>query len=98
VAAGIEKWHAKERNGRRKNRLLAIKLVVRGEHTSAQIADLSGIARGHLFAQTEPQICHKITVTDVIRTPWLLRIVSDLRSLLASVDRLNRRGDVQDPQ
>lgn len=49
VAAGIEKRHAKERDGRRKNRLLAIKLVARGEHTSVQIADLCGIARGHLF-------------------------------------------------
>jgi len=49
VAAGIEKRYAKERDGRRKNRLLAIKLVARGEHTSAQIADLCGVARGRLF-------------------------------------------------
>lgn len=49
VAAGIEKRYAKERDGRRKNRLLAVKLVARGDHTSAQIADLCGIARGHLF-------------------------------------------------
>ncbi len=49
VAAVIEERHAKERDGRKKNRLLAVKLVARGEHTSAQIADLCGIARGHLF-------------------------------------------------
>lgn len=49
VAAEIEKRYARERDGRRKNRLLAIKLVARGEHTSGQIADLCGIARGHLF-------------------------------------------------
>lgn len=49
MAVGIEKRYAKERDGRRKNRLLAIKLVARGEHTSAQIADLCGIARGYLF-------------------------------------------------
>lgn len=49
VVAGIEKRYAQERDGRRKNRLLAIKLVARGEQTSAQIADLCGVARGRLF-------------------------------------------------
>lgn len=49
VAAGIEKRYARERDGRRKNRLLAIKLVARGEHTSAEIADLCGVARSRLF-------------------------------------------------
>jgi transposase len=53
VAEGIEKRYAKERDGRRKNRLLAIKLVARGEHTSAEIADLCGIARGRLFVWLE---------------------------------------------
>ena len=48
-AAEINKLYSKERDGRRKNRLLAIKLVAQGEHTSAQIADLCGISRGRLF-------------------------------------------------
>ena len=43
------KRHAKERDGRKKNRLLAVKLAARGEQTSAEIADFCGIARGHLF-------------------------------------------------
>lgn len=49
VAAIIDEKHAAEKDGWRKNRLLAIKLAARGEHTSAEIADLCGIARGHLF-------------------------------------------------
>lgn len=49
VAAIIDGKHAAEKDGWRKNRLLAIKLAARGEHTSAEIADLCGIARGHLF-------------------------------------------------
>ena len=49
VAAIIDKKHAAEKDGWRKNRLLAVKLAARGEHTSAEIADLCGIARGHLF-------------------------------------------------
>ena len=49
MAAIIDEKHAAEKDGWRKNRLLAIKLAARGEHTSAEIADLCGIARGHLF-------------------------------------------------
>lgn len=49
VAAEINKRHAAEPDGWRKNRLLAVKLAAQGEHTAAQIADLCGIARGHLF-------------------------------------------------
>jgi transposase len=49
VAAIIDEKHAAQKDGWRKNRLLAIKLAARGEHTSAEIADLCGIARGHLF-------------------------------------------------
>lgn len=49
VAATIDALHAREPDGWRKNRLLAIKLAARGEHTSAEIADLCGVARGHLF-------------------------------------------------
>lgn len=49
VAAVIDEKHAAEKDGWRKNRLLAIKLAARGEHTSAEVADLCGIARGHLF-------------------------------------------------
>ncbi len=56
MAAVIDEKHAAEKDGWRKkrllaikNRLLAIKLAARGEHTSAEIADLCGIARGDLF-------------------------------------------------
>lgn len=49
VAAVIDGLHSKEPDGWRKNRLLAIKLAARGESTSAEIADLCGVARGHLF-------------------------------------------------
>ena len=49
VAAIIDDRHAAEKDGWRKNRLLAVKLAARGEHTSAEIADLCCIARGHLF-------------------------------------------------
>jgi transposase len=49
VAAIIDERHAKERDARKKNRLLAVKLAARGEHTSAEVADLCGIARGYLF-------------------------------------------------
>ena len=49
VAARIEEMHAREADGWRKTRLLAVKLAARGESTSAQIADVCGIARGHVF-------------------------------------------------
>ena len=41
--------HARERTGWRRTRLLAVKLVARGEATSAEIADLCGVSRGRLF-------------------------------------------------
>lgn len=49
IAKRIDELHAKERDGRSKNRLLAVKLAARGEHSAAEIADLCGIARGHFF-------------------------------------------------
>ena len=49
VAAIIDERYAKEPDGWRRRRLLAIKLAAKGEHTSAEIADLCGIARPHLF-------------------------------------------------
>ena len=49
VAARIDERHAREPDGWRKTRLLAVKLAARGESTSAQIADVCGIARGHVF-------------------------------------------------
>lgn len=49
VAAVIDEKHAAEKDGWRKTRLLAIKLAARGDYTSAEVADLCGIARGHLF-------------------------------------------------
>jgi transposase len=49
IAASIDLRHAKERNAWRKNRLLAVKLAARGEHTAAQVAEFCGIARGYLF-------------------------------------------------
>src|SRR2546425_11728185 len=49
VAWIIDERHAREPDGWRKTRLLAVKLASRGEMTSGQIADFCGIARGHLF-------------------------------------------------
>lgn len=49
VAAHIDEMHAREPDGWRKTRLLAVKLAARGESTSGQIADVCGIARGHVF-------------------------------------------------
>ena len=49
VAACIAQWHAREPEGWRKTRLLAVKLAARGESTAAQVAGLCGIARGHVF-------------------------------------------------
>ena len=49
VAACLDERHAREADGWRKTRLLAVKLAARGESTAAQIADLCGIARGHVF-------------------------------------------------
>lgn len=48
VAAIIDEKHATEKDSWRENRLLAVKLAARGKHISAEIADLCGIARGHL--------------------------------------------------
>ena len=41
--------HSKECMGWRKNRLLAVKLAAQGQMTSAEVADVCGISRGHLF-------------------------------------------------
>ena len=49
VAAIINERYAKEPDGWRKRRLLAVKLVAGGAHTSAEVADLCGIARTYLF-------------------------------------------------
>lgn len=49
MAAQIDQRHARERDGWRKTRLLAVKLAARGESTSQEIAELCGIARGRLF-------------------------------------------------
>ena len=49
VAACIDQLHAREPEGWRKTRLLAVKLAARGESTAAEVADLCGIARGHVF-------------------------------------------------
>jgi transposase len=49
VAAVIDDLHAAEPDGWRKTRLLAVKLAARGQMTSAEVADICGIARGHLF-------------------------------------------------
>ena len=49
VAAVIDGRYAREPDGWRKRRLLAVKLVAKGEHTSAEVADLCGVARTYLF-------------------------------------------------
>ncbi len=49
VAAEIEELYRKEKDVRRKNRLLALKLVARGEDDSKAIARICGIAPNYLF-------------------------------------------------
>ena len=49
VAAVIDERYAAERDGWRKRRLLAVKLAAKGEYTSAQVAELCGVARTYLF-------------------------------------------------
>jgi transposase len=49
VAAVIDARHSAERDPWKKNRLLLVKLAARGEHTAEEIAELCGVARGHLF-------------------------------------------------
>ena len=49
VAAVIDEGYAQEPDGWRKRRLLAVKLAAKGEYTSAEVAELCGIARSHLF-------------------------------------------------
>ena len=53
VAARIDERHARELDGWRKTRLLAVKLAACGEFTSAKVADRCGIARGHVFCAAE---------------------------------------------
>jgi len=49
VAAIIDERYAQEPDGWRKRRLLAVKLAAKGAYTSAEVAELCGIARSHLF-------------------------------------------------
>ena len=49
VAAIIDQQYAQEPDGWRKRRLLAVKLAAKGTYTSAEVAELCGIARSHLF-------------------------------------------------
>lgn len=49
VAAMIGERYAQEPDGWRKRRLLAVKLAAKGQYTSAEVAELCGIARSHLF-------------------------------------------------
>lgn len=49
VAAVIDEKHRREKPGWRKDRLLAIKLASRGEHTGKQIGELCGLSRAKVF-------------------------------------------------
>lgn len=49
MAAVIDERYAAEADGWRKRRLLAVKLVAKGEYTSEEVADLCGVSRPHLF-------------------------------------------------
>jgi len=49
VAAVIDERYALEPDGWRKRRLLAVKLAAKGTYTSAEVAELCGIARTYLF-------------------------------------------------
>src|SRR5580704_7180694 len=55
------------------------------------------LAPEHFHAQTQPRIGHKVTVIAVARPSRFMRIVPHLRSLLVTIDRLDRYIDVQDP-
>lgn len=45
----IDERYAREADGWRKRRLLAVKLAAKGEYTSAEVAELCGVARTYLF-------------------------------------------------
>ena len=49
AAAVVDGRYKQEKLRWRKTRLLCVKLAARGEHTSAQIADLCGVSRGRIF-------------------------------------------------
>ena len=49
VAAVIDERYAAEPDGWRRRRLLAVKLTAKGDYTSAEVAELCGISRPHLF-------------------------------------------------
>ena len=49
IAEVIDQRHREEPDAAKKNRLLAVKMAARGENTAAEIAELCGISRGHLF-------------------------------------------------
>lgn len=49
AAAVIDERYAREPDGWRKRRLLAVKLAAKGEYTSAEVAELCGVARTYLF-------------------------------------------------
>ena len=49
AAAQIDERYAKEPDGWRKRRLLAVKLAAKGDYTSAEVAELCGVARTYLF-------------------------------------------------
>jgi transposase len=49
VAAIIDERYAREPDGWRRRRMLAVKLAAKGEYTSAEVAELCGISRSRLF-------------------------------------------------
>jgi transposase len=49
AAAQIDERYAREPDGWRKRRLLAVKLAAKGDYTSAEVAELCGVARTYLF-------------------------------------------------
>lgn len=49
AAAEIDERYAREPDGWRKRRLLAVKLAAKGEYSSAEVAELCGVARTYLF-------------------------------------------------
>lgn len=49
AASVIDERYAREPDGWRKRRLLAVKLAAKGEYTSAEVAELCGVARTYLF-------------------------------------------------
>jgi hypothetical protein len=56
------------------------------------------IAGADIDAETDAEVCHKVTVVDVAGATGLLGVITDFSSLLAAVEGLDRDVDIEDPR